>query len=189
MELYLVKPDLMYFDRYNEMMCEWIGSGTQIAPWFLGEPFENMEAFADFVRMLDRCSHGFVDERFAATTSYFVMDENGALVGAASLRHYLTVEGLATWGHIGYGVRPAERRKGYATRILKMMLEEAGRMNIRDVLLGAHTDNIGSCRVIEKCGGVPENIVPDPGDASKTISRYWIRNRVQIKAAQNACGG
>ena len=51
-----------------------------------------------------------------------VIDENDKLIGAASLRHYLTVEGLNTWGHIGYGVRPTERKKGYGTEMLRLML-------------------------------------------------------------------
>ena len=43
MKLYLAKPDLVYFEQFNEMMKEWCESGTQIAPWFLDEPFEAME--------------------------------------------------------------------------------------------------------------------------------------------------
>ena len=83
------------------MMREWCDSGTQIAPWFLDQPVTRLEDFAAFIRMLDDCEHGLVDKRFSATTSYFVMDEYGRLVGAASLRHYLTCEGLQAWGHIG----------------------------------------------------------------------------------------
>ena len=59
----------------------------------------------------------------ASSSSYFVVDEDGKLIGATSLRHYLTVEGYHSWGHIGYGVRPGERRKGYAVQMLRMMLD------------------------------------------------------------------
>ena len=31
MRLYLVKPDLTYYDDYNDMMREWCESGTRIA--------------------------------------------------------------------------------------------------------------------------------------------------------------
>lgn len=177
MNLYLAKPDLYFFDRYNEMMTEWRASGTQIAPWFLNETFENLEDFAEFIRMLDSCERGNLDEKYSSTTSYFVTDENGRLIGAASLRHYLTAAGFNTWGHIGYGVRPCERRKGYATRILKMVLEEAKVMKIQRILLGCHSSNIGSAKVIESCGGVLENIVPDSDDKGETIRRYWIDNK------------
>lgn len=177
MRLYLAKPDLYFFGQYNEMMTEWTESGTQIAPWFLDKPFEDLEDFAEFIRMLDDCERGNLDKKFSSTTSYFVTDENGRLIGAASLRHYLTVDGYNTWGHIGYGVRPSERRKGYATCILKMMLAEAKEKKIQRVLLGCHSSNIGSVKVIENCGGILENIVADPGDINETIRRYWIDNK------------
>ena len=177
MSLYLAKPDLYFFEQCNEMMTEWQTSGTQIAPWFLDKPFENLEDFAKFIQMLDDCERGNLDKKFSSTTSYFVTDENGRLIGAASLRHYLTVDGYNTWGHIGYGVRPSERLKGYATQILKMVLAEAKNKKIQRVLLGCHSSNVGSVKVIENCGGVFENIVADPDDKNETIRRYWIDNK------------
>lgn len=176
MKLTLVKPDLMYYDQYNEMMAEWRDSRTQIAPWFLDEPFDRIEDYARLVRMLDDCEHGIVDQRFAATSSYFVTDENGRLVGAASLRHYLTVEGLRSWGHIGYGIRPSERRKGYAFRTLQLMLEQAREKKIRKVLIGVHEGNVGSWKTVEKCGGILENTVRIEGN-DEPIRRYWIDNQ------------
>ena len=173
MRLYLVKPDLTYFEQYNEMMSEWCDSNTQIAPWFLNEPIDTLEEFAKFIRMLDDCEHGIVDKKFCATTSYFVIDENDRLIGATSLRHYLTYEGFQAWGHIGYGVRPSERLKGYATSMLKMMLEQAKQYRIYKVLIGVHEGNIGSWKVVEKCGGILENTVHIPNDG-EAIRRYWI---------------
>lgn len=75
MKLYLVKPDLTYYEQYNEMMAEWGADGTSISPWFLGEPFTSMSDFAGFVRMLDDCEKGIVDKKFASSSSYFVVNE------------------------------------------------------------------------------------------------------------------
>lgn len=176
MKLRIVKPDLPYYKQYNEMMQEWIESNTQIAPWFLDEPFNNLEEFADFVQMLDNCENANLDRRYCSTSSYFVLDENNKLIGATSLRHYLTVDGFNTWGHIGYGVRPSERLKGYATEMLKLMLAEAKNKKIYKVLIGVHKSNIASRRVVEKCGGFLENIVEDTENQTELICRYWIEN-------------
>ena len=175
MKLFLTKPDLTYFSQYNEMMAEWCESGTQIAPWFLDAPFPDMEAFARFVRMLDGCEHGITAEGYASTTSCFVADETGRLVGAVSLRHYLTVEGFRSWGHIGYGIRPSERRKGYGAEALRLALEQAKVRNIRKVLIGVHEANTASRRTVEKCGGILENTVRLEGDP-EPVCRYWIDN-------------
>ena len=173
MNLYLVKPDIKYYEQYNEMMTEWCAHGTSVSPWFLGEPFANIDEFADFVRKLDDCEKGILDKKFAPSSSYFVMNEEGRMIGATSLRHYLTVEGYHSWGHIGYGVRPGERRKGYAVRMMQMMLEKAKERNIYKVLIAAYDSNVGSWKTAEKCGGVLENIVFEEGD-DKPIRRYWI---------------
>lgn len=174
MKLYLVKPDLYFFEQYNDMMREWNKSGTQIAPWFLDQPFKNMKDFAELIQMLDNCENAAPDKKYSSTSSYFVIDENDRLIGATSLRHYLTVEGYHTWGHIGYGVRPSERRKGCGVQMLKMMLEEAGHKKIRKALVACHTSNTGSVKVIERCNGRLENIVADPNEEGETINRYWF---------------
>lgn len=52
MNLYLVKPDLTYYEQYNDMMTEWCADGGSVSPWFLGEPFTSIDEFVRFVRML-----------------------------------------------------------------------------------------------------------------------------------------
>ncbi len=176
MKLFLVKPDLTYYEQYNDMMEEWANSNTQIAPWFLGEPFNTIDEFAEFIQMLDNAENANLDKQYCSTSSYFVIDENDKLIGAGSLRHYLTVEGYNTWGHTGYGVRPTERNKGYGTQIEKLLLQEAQKRHILKVLVGVHTNNIGSIKVIENCGGILENTVKIPDD-DEEIRRYWIDNK------------
>ena len=100
-------------------------------------------------------------------------DENDVLIGASNLRHYLTDEGLKLWGHIGYGIRPSERKKGYATKLLELTLKEAKEKNINKVLLGAYIGNIGSWKTMEKCGGKFEGITIEK-DTGLPIKRYWI---------------
>ena len=169
----MVKPDITYYEQYNEMMTEWCNSKTQIAPWFLDAPFTSIQEFEEFIRMLDGCEYGMCDKKFASTTSYFVIDEEGRLIGATSLRHYLTVEGYNSWGHIGYGVRPSERRKGNAVRMLQLMLEQAKTKKIFKVLIGVHEGNIGSWKTVEKCGGILENTVYIEKD-DEPVRRYWF---------------
>ena len=86
----------------------------------------------------------------------------------------LTVEGFNSWGHIGYGIRPSERRKGYAVQSLKLMLEQAKARHINRVLIGVHEGNVGSWKTVEKCGGILENTVSVAGD-DEPIRRYWIK--------------
>lgn len=112
--------------------------------------------------------------KYASSTTYWLYnDETNVLLGASNLRHYLTEDGLKLWGHIGYGIRPSERKKGYATELLRMTMTEAKKKNIDKVLLGAYIGNIGSWKVMEKCGGKLENIVIEE-ETGLPVKRYWI---------------
>lgn len=110
---------------------------------------------------------GFVPETFLLA---FADDE---LVGRVSIRHTLNEFLLQFGGHIGYGVRPAFRRRGYATAILRQSLAVLRDLGVDKALLTCDDDNVGSARTIERCGGVLENVVeaPDGGPAKR---RYWI---------------
>lgn len=50
---------------------------------------------------------------------------------------------------------------------------EAKEKNIDKVLLGAYKGNIGSWKVMEKCGGKFENIVIEE-ETGLPVKRYWI---------------
>ncbi|MBO5931755.1 MAG: GNAT family acetyltransferase, partial [Clostridia bacterium] len=68
--------------------------------------------------------------------------------------------------------RPSERRKGYATEMIRLSLIECKKVGINRVLMVCDKTNIGSAKSIIKNGGVLENeIVDDNGNIQQ---RYWI---------------
>lgn len=171
MRLYLVKPDLTYFEQYKEMHLEWSGQG-HINPWFFKTKCDTLNDFAEFIQLLDSYEKGNINKQYASQSSYFAVDNKNRLIGGVSIRHYLTIDGYNYGGHIGYGVRPSERRKGYGTEMLKMALEETKELKIYKVLLTALETNIASNKVIQNCGGILENKVNDYDN--DVINRYWI---------------
>jgi len=92
---------------------------------------------------------------FVPATTYFVIREvDDRIVGMIDLRHHLNDYLKDRWmGHIGYAVRPGERRKGYATEMLRLALKEYKKRGIYSVIVGCDEDNIGSKKIILKCGG------------------------------------
>ncbi len=172
--LKLIKPSLMYYKQYKEMMDEWNMEGSRIAPWPLHLKYHTEDFFKEMLARIKDVENGENLGEYASSTTYWLYDdEKDILIGASNLRHYLTEDGLKLWGHIGYGIRPSERKKGYATELLKMTIVEAKKRNIKKVLLGAYTGNIGSWKVMEKCGGIFENIVIEE-ETGLPIKRYWI---------------
>ena len=110
------------------------------------------EPFAEHVQLLERHRRGqdlgdFVEDTF------LVADVAGVVVGRASIRHELNAHLAFHGGHIGYCVRPAFRRRGYASDILRQSLVIARSYGVAPVLVTCDDDNLASAAVIERCGG------------------------------------
>ncbi len=105
--------------------------------------------------------------------TFLVAVAEGQIVGRVSIRHALNAYLAEVGGHIGYGVRPGFRRKGYATAILRQSIVVASSIGLERVLVTCDEDNVGSAKVIENCGGVLENVAAGR-DGSVPKRRYWV---------------
>lgn len=172
MNIKLVKMGYEYKDQLTEMIDEWKAdieiNNTNHSPWVI---FKN--DISDFDKYLEGLD---VDEEingYAPYSTFFCIDEDrNRLVGAVNIRHYLTSNNCITGGHIGDGIRPSERRKGYATAMISLALVECKKLGIDRVLMTCDKDNIASATSIIRNGGVLENEVEEDGHLEQ---RYWIQ--------------
>ena len=89
-----------------------------------------------------------------ASTFFGIRDSDGAIVGMIDVRHSLATPFLQQYGgHIGYSVRPSERRKVYATAMLQLALDFCKSIGLDAVRIGCYSDNAASIGVIIACGG------------------------------------
>jgi len=104
---------------------------------------------------------------------YFLLDETqNKLLGAVNIRHELNDILMKSGGHIGLGIRPTERNKGYGSEILRLSLIKCKALNISKVLITCDQTNLASKKNIIKHGGKED--VPFINDKDETILRYWI---------------
>lgn len=104
--------------------------------------------------------------------AFLAAELDGTLVGRVSVRFELNEWLAREGGHIGFGVLPAFRRRGYGTEILHRAVEVAHGEGIDRILVTCDEDNIGSATVIERCGGVFERTATS--EDGVPIRRYWI---------------
>lgn len=134
------------------------------------------ESWAEYVARLEDQRHGRRLDPGFVPASFLVAEVDGVIVGRASVRHELN-EFLAVWGgHIGYGVRPAYRRRGHATAILRGCLALCADLGIERALVTCDLDNTASAATIERCGGVldPDLPVAEATEAVSAKRRYWV---------------
>lgn len=170
-KLKLVRLSHDYRKQLEEMLEEWTAfNATHEAnhsPWAI---FKN--DYHDFDGYLENLDFNELKDGHVPTSTFFALDtERNIFVGAINIRHQLNERLLLNGGHIGDGVRPSQREKGYATEIIRLGLRECKKLGIDKVLMVCDKENIGSRKSITRNGGILENEIEVDG---KIEQRYWI---------------
>jgi len=102
-----------------------------------------------------------------------IRKNDNKLIGMLDIRHYLNDYLEKFGGNIGYSIKPGERRKGYAKRMLGMALPICKELGLTKLLLTCNENNIISDKTILANGGVCESMIFAPNN-TEAIKRFWI---------------
>lgn len=172
MNLKLIKLTEEYKDRLIEMIDEWKAdiekNHTNHSPYAI---FKN--DCRDFDFYLAHLERKTATADRVPDSVFFLLDADcGRLLGAVNIRHYLNDALLREGGHIGDGIRPSERKKGYGSELVRLALLECKKLGIERVLMTCDKDNVASAKTIVKNGGILENeFINSDGVIEQ---RYWI---------------
>lgn len=168
MNIKLVKLTPAYRPQLEDMMGEWLAAEQNFSPYAIRK-----NDYHDFDNYLAHLECTGEEPGLVPDSVFFCLDlDRNIFVGAVNIRHWLNDYLLQFGGHIGDGIRPSERRKGYATAMIRLALEECRKLGIERVLMTCDKDNIGSAKSIRNNGGVLENEVINEDGAWE--QRYWI---------------
>lgn len=172
MNIELVRLTPEYKEQLTDMLEEWIAdiekNHTNHSPWMIfRNDYHDFDYYLENLEIKEETEDGRVPD----TTLFCLDKDRNIFVGAVNIRHYLNEGLLKNGGHIGDGIRPSERRKGYATAMIALALKECKRLGIDRVLMCCDKNNIGSAKSIINNGGVLENEVEEDGVIEQ---RYWI---------------
>lgn len=136
----------------------------------------------------DRCSQDFptylkycqdleigkkLPEGFVSSTTFWLVRNMSRVIGISHLRHHLSPGLKIEGGHIGYSIRPSERKKGYGTKQLNLVLQACRQFEMEKVMITCDFDNIGSIQIIENNGGIRTGEAISPR-SNKKVFHYWI---------------
>lgn len=172
-KLKLIRPTIEYKEQVLDTVQEFEDNNSNIY-WisWLKKYLDNYEWWLEY---LEKNEHKeTVAEWYVPWIQYISIREgDDRLVWFINTRLELNEALLLHWGHIGYAIRPSERKKNYATAQLFSVLDLFDNLWVEKVLLTCNKENIWSAKTIQKCGWILENEVIDPTDW-ELLQRYWI---------------
>lgn len=173
--LEIKKLSMNDFGKYQAMIKEWKESQTSFVPDFLESPCQSKEDFQEIINRIKKAEYGIHEDTnyFGKCHYYVVFNEKENLVGAVVLRENMTDLGRNTLGNIAIGIRPSCRKKGYATVLLKVLIEKAKEMSMNEITICHYSENKISEQLLLSYGAKFDGSVVSKV-SGKEIKRYRI---------------
>ena len=179
MSLKLVKPEKKYLPSVYEAIAEYKSNASKyeisaVRKMILAE--EN--GFSKYFDEVEKNSQGIgLKSGYVPNTTYWLVDDNN-YIGTFDLRHYLTPNLEEIGGHIAYQIRPSAQGNGFAGKGLKLCLEKAKDMGIKQVLVTCNAENTASygtmSKVMLEVGGYEDETIKKDNLIEK---RVWINTQ------------
>ena len=179
---YYEEPTLSRKDEAIEFIREFYEFNSNING--SGGLHRYLDNYEKWLRKLDDDYIKEPDERRVPSLTHFLIRESdNKIVGMSNIRLMLNEILIKSGGHIGYSIRPTERRKGYNKINLYLALQVLDKYGVEEALLDADLDNPASWRTMEALGGIRIAEYIDEYDGSESV-KYAIDVSESLKKYQ-----
>lgn len=152
--IYLIRPTLKLREKALQYRQEHFDHGESIING--SGLFDKTDVYEEWLHAVTKnaCPET-VNPNWVLTDTFFAVDKQEEIAGMIDLRHTLN-DFLINFGNCGYSVRPSMRNKGYATEMLRQILEVAKNAGLEELSLSVERNNTPSIKTVIKNGGVYE---------------------------------
>ena len=148
-----VIPSMEYMEQGIEYIEEHINAGSNInGSGGLHRYLDNYQGWLEKLEQDRKCVPN--EQRVPAETYYLVREDDNKIIGMINIRLVLNERLQQCGGHIGYGIRPSERNKGYNKINLYLALLRCQNLGIKEVILDCDSSNLASSGTMESLGGI-----------------------------------
>lgn len=175
--LYLKEPSLKDKDEWLRYVLETKEDNPNATPG----GFKEDTVYENWCQKIINSSKSINLEEGRVPSSFYFLIDNNRIIGSISIRHSIESDMLKKFGgHIGYNIRPSERKKGYATKMLSLALKKCQELELYNVMITCKKENIGSAKTIENnYGKLKDEIYIAEEDVVFKI--YWIDVNYALK--------
>ena len=167
-----VKPQIEHERQAIEYINEFYKYNSKING--VGGFDKYLENYSTWLQKLDEdIKREPTEEKVPSETFFLIRKNDNKIVGMINIRLELNENLKKIGGHIGYSIRPEERKKGYNKINLYLGLKECQKHGIKEVLMDCDKDNVGSAKTMQALNGI---LIKEWYDKQKdrTIQYYMI---------------
>lgn len=174
-KFYLEAPSISRKEEAIEYISEFINNDSQIHGSGGLDRYLQTKTYEEWlihIKNMKNKEYALACNFVPSTTYFLIRKDDNKIIGMIDLRHELNEYLAKIGGHIGYGIRPLERRKGYAKIQLYLCLIKAKELGLEKVMISCDKTNIASAKTIEALGGIFKS--KEKTEKDKISKIYWI---------------
>lgn len=171
-----IKPSVEYEAALKEYILEHQKYNSHMnGSSHLEKYYDDIKAYLTYLKAQEEIIPS--DNLFPSEEYMLIREDDNRLIGMINIRTHLTPSLKECGGHIGYGVRPTERQKGYNKINLYLALKRCQELGIEECLLDCTDDNIASYKTMEALGG---RLIKKYYDKRHGLCRKYLINTNQL---------